>query len=143
MTSVDIATVWRDVYYASLIVGTLVVAGLWLLLPRRNGSLTRSFRRLFASMTGIFVYGVLFRTGGFNEVALSADWQYVLGIIVFGFFNLAGPPALIAARKARTDYRSEVVRLAAATKASAKETEVLARRAKEAAADEAVTGGDA
>jgi len=131
--------IYRDMFYVFLYVALFVVVGHYLVLPSRNGSFSRWIRRLFGAMSLIMVYSIAFRTGGYREISWSDEAQYILGIIVFGLFNVIGPFSLRVSWQTRSSYRSEVTRLAAETTALARETEARARRTKDAAADERIT----
>ncbi len=129
------------VYRVFLIVLPICTLAIWGLLPAHNGSFTRAFRHLFAAFTLILVHAAFIRLGGYEYFDLDPEVRIILSTILFGICIAVAPRAMIAAYGARSSYRSEITRLASATKVSAKETEVLATQAREAAADEEVLHG--
>jgi len=131
------------VFRLVLIVLPICTIAIWLLLPAHNGAFTRAFRQLFAAFSIILVHASFIRFGGYRHFDIDPSVMVTASMMTWGLCIATAPRAMVAAYGARSSYRSEIARLAAATKESAKETESLATQAREAAADEAVTHGGA
>ncbi len=129
------------IFRVFLVVFTICTIAIWLLLPAHNGTFTRAFRHLFGALSLLMIHTAFFRFGGYQAMGLDDSVRIVVSTILFGACIATAPRAMIAAYGARSSYRSEITRLAAATKVSAHETESLATQAREAVADEEVTHG--
>ncbi len=130
------------VFRVFLVVLPICTIAIWLMLPAHNGSFTRSFRRLFAAFSLVLIHASFLRFGGYLYFGIDPSVSIIASMIAWGLCIATAPGAMIAAYSARSSYRSEIARLAAATRESAKETEHLATQAREASADEDVTRGD-